>query len=960
MPHKSSLSRISLGRMLLLAFLVIAGLPTVTGILGWVELQKVARNQTKAINETIPAISEVRGFTEKSSRIVAVAPELAAVTTEVARRERAAYLFAQVDALTGRVTHYESTGNIAPPGLAQAEADVRSGIERLDRLVQDRIIAVSRQKARLQAGLTAMTELLEIADTLVANAQMGTAAVISNLYDMENNDPDTNTRLDTLDKLIEVDLFRQGLMSEMRSHTAEVGLLLNRIVTVQNQADLSHLQNELSQRIQIINRRIVSVNDPIRAERAFALLQMIRPSSVPPPDAEDIFNLTKGILDLNRLIAEAQGEVSGAAARLDSEAQSLADQITKRAVQAGDDATTAIRATQQLYGWGSIAALLISLAVVWIYVRGNITRRLDTLSTTMTRLAHGEEVGRITPQGMDEIAEMEAAVEVFRLQGIENQALGAEREQNLAELQRHRLELQLLVAEQTEQLRGEVSAHAEARTQAEAADRAKSEFLAMMSHEIRTPMNGVLGMLRSLGRDGLTPRQQNQLRAAHASGEGLMTILNDILDYSKIEAGTAILVEVTFSPGDLLRDIAMLMAPSAQEKGLAVQLDVPPRLPAAVIGDMGKLRQILFNLVSNAVKFSDYGEVRLKVTASEGAGEHELTFTVSDTGKGIAASAQERIFGVFEQEDAQTARQYGGAGLGLAICRRFADAMGGKLTVQSAPGMGTAFTLIAKFPSGDASDLPLEPPDAPVQPSIPKLHALVVEDNGINQVVIQTYLEDMGHTAQVVATAEAALLAVRKTRFDVILMDVNLPGLSGTAATRMIRAFEDRQIADLPIIGISAHVQEADRLDNLKAGMSAVLPKPLSPEALLVALREQVPQKHVLFDIASDMGADRAGGLARLFLENLPKGLADIDASVLAKDYKALSRAAHQLKGAAGNFDLPFLAIHLDRIATLANLGPSTELDFCLQQLPVAVDHGRLAMNTAMDLLDAGLNQAAQ
>ena len=575
MPKKSSLSRLSLGRMLLLAFLVIAGLPAITGVLGWVELQNVARNQSKAINETIPAISDVRGFTEESSRIMAVAPELAAVTTEAARRERAAYLFAQVDALSGRVDRYESTGNLAPPGLAIAEVEVRSGIERLDRLVQNRLIASSAQRARLHAGLTATTELLEIADTLVANAQMGTAAVISNLYDMETSDPDTNLRLETLDKLIEVDLFRQGLMSELRSHIGEIGLLLNRVSAVQSQAELVLLQADLQKRIDIVIRRILSVNDPIRAMRALALLQMIRPSHAPPPDAEDMFNLTKGILDLNQLIAAAQDEVRAAASRLDAEAQVLADQITSRAVQAGDEATAAIRTTQQLYAWGSVAALLISLAVFGIYVRGNITRRLDALSMTMSRLAQDEEVGRIIPQGVDEIAEMEAAVEVFRLQTIENHALEAERDQNLTELRRHRLELQHLVAEQTTQLRGEVIAHAKARTQAEAADRAKSEFLAMMSHEIRTPMNGVLGMLRSLGRDGLTPRQQGQLRAAQASGEGLMVILNDILDYSKVEAGVTTLTEGVFSLPDLMRDIAVLMTPTAQEKGLALHLDLP-------------------------------------------------------------------------------------------------------------------------------------------------------------------------------------------------------------------------------------------------------------------------------------------------------------------------------------------------------------------------------------------------
>ena len=169
---------------------------------------------------------------------------------------------------------------------------------------------------------------------------------------------------------------------------------------------------------------------------------------------------------------------------------------------------------------------------------------------------------------------------------------------------------------------------------------------------------------------------------------------------------------------------------------------------------------------------------------------------------------------MFEQEDAQTARQYGGTGLGLAICRRFADAMGASLTVQSTPGVGTVFTLVAQFRAGDVSDLPLDPPPVQAQPHTPKLHALVVEDNDINQMVIQTYLEDLGHTAKVVSTAEAALDALGKARFDVILMDVNLPGLSGTAATRAIRAMVDPAIAALPIIGISAHVQEVDRLEK--------------------------------------------------------------------------------------------------------------------------------------------------
>ena len=286
--------------------------------------------------------------------------------------------------------------------------------------------------------------------------------------------------------------------------------------------------------------------------------------------------------------------------------------------------------------------------------------------------------------------------------------------------------------------------------------------------------------------------------------------------------------------------------------------------------------------------------------------------------------------------------------------------MGASLTVQSAPGAGTLFTLEAGFRPGKAADLPVDVVDVPVQPTARKLHALVVEDNDINQMVIQTYLEDMGHQVHVVGTAEAALSVLRDARFDVILMDVNLPGLSGTEATRMIRGTVDARIAGLPIIGVSAHVQEADRLENLRAGMSAILPKPLSFSALSAALLEVVPDRHALFDLASDMGVERACGLARMFLENLQKGLVVIAAAAVSSDFVALARAAHHLKGATGNFDLPMLAAHLDQIEGSAKLAQSTQLEVSLQQLPSLAEESRLAIETALAVLDPSLTQAAQ
>lgn len=236
----------------------------------------------------------------------------------------------------------------------------------------------------------------------------------------------------------------------------------------------------------------------------------------------------------------------------------------------------------------------------------------------------------------------------------------------------------------------------------------------------------------------------------------------------------------------------------------------------------------------------------------------------------------------------------------------------------------------------------------------------MVEDNDINQMVIQTFLEDMGHTTRVVATAEAALDALQHDHFDVILMDVNLPGLSGIAATRTIRAIRDPQIAGLPIIGISAHVQERDIQESLSAGMSAILAKPLSPEALQAALLAHVPQNHALTALAQDIGVDRAAALARLFLDGLGESLTSINSAARSKDFTALSRLAHQMKGAAGNFDLLPMSALLDQIEKLADLGPSADLEVRLRDLPEVLDQARSALAVALDVLDSSFNQAAQ
>jgi two-component system sensor histidine kinase TorS len=890
----------SLGGKLLLAIAVIAGFPATTAVLGWFELQDVARNQSRVVTEAIPAISEVRAVAEGTSRVVAMAPELAAVTTEAERAERSEFLLAQVDALRSRLARYSMVTDGSSSKALDAEQRVRSAIRTLERLVGQRIALLARRDAQLRDGLAAARELTEIADTLVANAEMGTAAVISNLYEIEADEPgDRELRLDALDKLIEVDLFQLGLMTELRAHAAEIGLLLNRVAAVALPEELSALRGELNGRLKVVTRRIVAVNDPRRAERALDLLRMVGTGTAAPPQTDGLFETAGGVLDLDLRIDAAQGELRSAAMALEEAAAALADRIEARAVTAGALAAEAIAATQRLYALSSILALALSLAVMWFYVRGNLIRRLDRLSAGMFRLAEGGQIAPIVPKGGDEIARMEGAVEFFRRQSLANRAFEEERGRHLIELQAHRNELQRLVDERTIQLRGEVAAHDAARARAEDADRAKTEFLAMMSHEVRTAMNGVLGMLRSLGRGRLQARQKAQLDVALASGESLMGLLNSILDHSKLEGGMVVLEEVPFELQAVLKDVDLLMGPIADEKGLSLRVEGPEVAQPHLCGDVGKLRQILFNLVSNALKFTQAGGVTVSVKALDDRGRYR--FSVTDSGKGIAPAALDRIFAPFEQEDAQTARHFGGTGLGLSISRRLAGLMGGSLSVESRPGIGSTFHL----------DLGFVPMAAPVtqsgeEPSAPSgLRLLVVEDHPVNQTVILGCLEAMGHAVTVAANGQAALQAVEGADFDAVLMDVSLPDVSGIEVTRQMRA-----ATRVPVIGISAHVQPRDIAACREAGMVEVLPKPIVPDRLAAALGRHCGSTGVAASVTgtlADLGTKRTQGLIALMLERMEVEVPALLDAISHGRAADRARIAHQLKGAVGNFDMPGL-----------------------------------------------------
>lgn len=955
-------------------------LTALVAVMAWLSFSQVVDLQRRIIEDTVPAMEAVQAMTQLNTSALALVEQLgrAPAVEEVDQLQRSgSEQFAQAHDLLARLERQRFEPRLAAAVTSTVDA-IGANLERQAAEARRSLQLQAQISAELSRQQQAVAELMLIAEGLAANASTYTSATVSSLYPMLERGAGRQEILASLDRLIEIDVDRMERMSELQLVCFRLKTKLERIEGLQDEQAVAELARDFSADLAVLARRLQDFRDPTRKAKAERLRAVLAAGLVPG----GLFALQTERLALNSRLTIQHSEGAALASRLNEQGRALLQASRQAVEQVGVGSRAAI--ARGALGFLAVGALLLLalLATLWLIFRYDVLDRLKCMEASVRALMAGRYDVTISRSRAhhDPLASLVQALEQFREHAIERQRLEQALLQHQQQLEQQVVARTAELSRSKELLEREVEQHAAARREAEEANRAKNEFLGSLSHELRTPLSGVSGSVQLLGETALDARQREYLGMIAYANTTLLETLEDMLGFSRLEAGKLKVELEPFSLIEVIDDMLALQSVLARAKRLALVRDVAADVPERIVGDRRKLNQVLLNTLGNAIKFTDEGEVTVSVTLVPDAvpGRLRLRFAVSDTGIGIEESQQEAVFRPFFQVEDTARRHHGGTGLGLAICQRLVTLMGGSMGLQSVIGEGTTVTFELPVDAAPAGVSPAPVPEHEGVVPMRALDVLVVEDDEINRIVCERYLESLGHRARVAGDGIAALDLLRRPqqRFDCVLMDISLPGASGFDVAQAIHGLDGGRWRQLPVVGMSAHVTAETFERQAAAGMAGFLGKPFRLGELSRALASAIGETAALVPADRGQAADETGALLDLvylaaevqdlgqpmllqllamFRQEADKASAGLKVALQHGDLALLGRLAHKLRSAAGNLGLLQVMEDCRQVEQAAKDGGQAVAEMPQLVSRLAQDCGRSA-----DALEQWLTRADQ